>query len=115
MAIVVEHRRDGLLERTVSNECPPNLRQTVVGQYIWPIYQALYWFLDERVMHRNFESVEELRAVLDTWSEFAVEHGLSFVADFPLEIDASGTAIRFPEVGGWASEGIIVGLIKKVE
>jgi hypothetical protein len=113
MPLTVAHRKDGLLERTAMNEVPFDLRQTTVGRFTWPIYQALYWFLTDHVMGRSYENVEALQDVLNTWADFCTEHGMAMIADYPLFVDAAGTAVRFPELGGWESEGMIVATIKE--
>jgi hypothetical protein len=115
MALIVEHRKDGLLERTAMNEVPYDLRQTTVGRFTWPIYQALYWFLTDHVLTRQYESVDDLQSVLDTWADFCNQNGMMMIADYPLFVDAAATAIRFPELGGWASEGMIVATIKEAD
>jgi hypothetical protein len=112
MPITVAHRTDGLLERTAMNEVPYDLRHTAVGQVTWPVYRALYWFLTEHVIGKQFATLDELQETLNTWADFATEHGMMMIADYPLFVDAKGTAVRFPELGGWASEGMIVAVIR---
>jgi hypothetical protein len=111
MTLRVEHRKDGLLERTAMNDVPFDLRQTQVGRLTWPVYQALYWFLTDKVMVKTYENTDDLQATLNTWANFCNENGMGMIADYPVFVDAKGTAVRFPEMGGWASEGMIIATI----
>jgi hypothetical protein len=76
--IVVEHRSDRLLQRSVERGVPADSEGTFIERVTVPTHRALLAFLtngNKPVIgeHADFEN---LKRVLDQWPEFAAEKGI---------------------------------------
>jgi len=67
----VKHRPDGFLQNSVKQGCPEELEEKFYGLVTFPIHKTLLGFLDKEVIGLPFESLSELREILDLWSECA--------------------------------------------
>ena len=67
--LIVQHRSDGLLQRTTS-EPREEAEPSYFTQHSLPAHQALMQFVDERLSLKSFESFEELDEALQEWQSF---------------------------------------------
>ncbi|HSW89985.1 MAG TPA: hypothetical protein VLH19_03895 [Patescibacteria group bacterium] len=77
MSYTIEHRKDNLLQGTATEEVDPNLKGTYIEAVTIPAHIATLNFINEHLIGREFETVEELEDVLKQWPDYAHTHGLN--------------------------------------
>jgi len=77
--IVVRHRDDGLLQRSVARTVPEDMKGTFVGRVTIPTHVALLAFLEnkEKPVIGKHDNFENLMAILEQWPEFANQNGIA--------------------------------------
>ena len=67
--LIVQHRPDGLLQRTTS-EPREEAEPSYFTQHSLPAHQALMQFIDERLSLKSYENIAELEEALQEWQSF---------------------------------------------
>jgi hypothetical protein len=76
MPIKVEHRPDQLLQRSIQEELPEDLRGTYAEETTIPHHIMALNFLNSVIVGREFKNEAALKEVLSSWPQFAEENGL---------------------------------------
>lgn len=108
----VDHREDEMLQKNNKKRTPEDGTGTYIERVTIPTLKMLLRFLNERVVDRKFNNIEELAAVLEKWPEFAEINNLGLDKYWKhLSFDEASKAIFFPTEDG---EKFIVALIKQI-
>lgn len=86
--IIVSHRPDKLLQKSMTRVLEPELKDTFIERVTIPTHKALLAFLDDRVIGEH-KGIAELETKLVTWPDFAHDvQKLNLHHDFSeIEID----------------------------
>jgi hypothetical protein len=76
MSFIIEHRPDGLLQKTKEFRLGKSLLDTYIGRVTHPNHKMLLRFLDENIINIKFISEKELKNALEKWPDFAKKNGL---------------------------------------
>ena len=109
MAITVEHRNDGFLQKISGQECPDTLKGTVLHKSL-EIHQVLLQFLDEKIIGKKFKEKENLQKKLKTWQAYIKKTKIDCLREFA-EISIQDNHIACLGDMGWE---LILGKIKKI-